>query len=91
MLDSYIFAFWTKTSVDAEPRRIRLKSNSYTTNNILDTVIGTVQKFSFKLLSEGFGQTDMDVLCQVCGVSLVDIVFVKIAHYCKGTKFYKFP
>ncbi|KAL0449703.1 UNVERIFIED_CONTAM: protein FREE1 [Sesamum latifolium] len=38
VLDSYIFAFWAKTSVDPEPRRIRLKSNSYTTNNILDTV-----------------------------------------------------
>ncbi|KAL3527240.1 hypothetical protein ACH5RR_011896 [Cinchona calisaya] len=38
VLDSYIFAFWAKSSVDVEPRRIRLKSNSYTTNNILDTV-----------------------------------------------------
>lgn len=33
-----MFAFWAKSSIDAEPRRIRLKSNSYTTNNILDTV-----------------------------------------------------
>ncbi|KAG8383724.1 hypothetical protein BUALT_Bualt04G0043600 [Buddleja alternifolia] len=38
VLDSYIFAFWAKTSVDTEPRRIRLKSSSYTTNNILDMV-----------------------------------------------------
>ncbi|KAL0332761.1 UNVERIFIED_CONTAM: protein FREE1 [Sesamum calycinum] len=38
VLDSYIFAFWAKNSVDPEPRRIRLKSNSYTTSNILDTV-----------------------------------------------------
>ncbi|KAH6755924.1 RING/FYVE/PHD zinc finger superfamily protein [Perilla frutescens var. hirtella] len=38
VLDSYIFAFWAKTSVDPEPRRVRLKSNSYTTNNILDAV-----------------------------------------------------
>lgn len=38
VLDSYIFAFWTKTNVDIEPRRVRLKSNSYTTSNILDTV-----------------------------------------------------
>lgn len=38
VLDSLIFAFWAKTSVDPEPRRIRLKSNSYTTSNILDTV-----------------------------------------------------
>ncbi|KAH0700137.1 hypothetical protein KY284_014352 [Solanum tuberosum] len=38
VLDSYIFAFWAKTSVDNEAKRIRLKSNSYTTNNILDAV-----------------------------------------------------
>ncbi|CAI9110974.1 OLC1v1011095C1 [Oldenlandia corymbosa var. corymbosa] len=38
VLDSYIFAFWAKTSVDVEPKRIRLKSNSYTTSNILDMV-----------------------------------------------------
>ncbi|KAJ8567643.1 hypothetical protein K7X08_019851 [Anisodus acutangulus] len=38
VLDSYIFAFWAKTSVDIEAKRIRLKANSYTTNNILDAV-----------------------------------------------------
>ncbi|MFX6573059.1 hypothetical protein ABTG52_08750, partial [Acinetobacter baumannii] len=38
VLDSYIFALWARTSVDPEPRRVRLKSNSYITNNILDTV-----------------------------------------------------
>lgn len=38
VLDSSIFAFWSKSSVDFEARRIRLKSNSYTTNTILDTV-----------------------------------------------------
>ncbi|XP_039123643.1 protein FREE1 [Dioscorea cayenensis subsp. rotundata] len=38
VLDSSIFAFWAKSSVDIEPRRIRLKSNSYTTSTILDTV-----------------------------------------------------
>ncbi|PHT91138.1 hypothetical protein T459_06251 [Capsicum annuum] len=38
VLDSHIFAFWAKTSVDIEAKRIRLKSNSYTTNNILDAV-----------------------------------------------------
>ncbi|WMV16595.1 hypothetical protein MTR67_009980 [Solanum verrucosum] len=41
VLDSYIFAFWAKTSVDNEAKRIRLKSNSYTTNNILDAVTTT--------------------------------------------------
>ncbi|KAF6163804.1 hypothetical protein GIB67_016144 [Kingdonia uniflora] len=44
VLDSSIFAFWSKTSVDFEPRRIRLKSSSYTTNTLLDTVTAaTVQ------------------------------------------------
>ncbi|KAL3344336.1 hypothetical protein AABB24_023660 [Solanum stoloniferum] len=38
VLDTYIFAFWAKNSVDMEPRRVRLKSNSYTVNNMLDTV-----------------------------------------------------
>lgn len=38
VLDSYIFSFWAKMPVDVEPKRIRLKSNSYTTNTILDTV-----------------------------------------------------
>uniref|UniRef100_A0A803KWC6 Uncharacterized protein n=1 Tax=Chenopodium quinoa TaxID=63459 RepID=A0A803KWC6_CHEQI len=38
VLDSYIFAFWAKMPVDIEPKRIRIKSSSYTTNTILDTV-----------------------------------------------------
>ncbi|GAB4848448.1 hypothetical protein Ancab_003150 [Ancistrocladus abbreviatus] len=38
VLDPYIFAFWAKTSVDIEPKRIRLKSSSYMTNTILDIV-----------------------------------------------------
>ncbi|KAM1210744.1 hypothetical protein EV1_002485 [Malus domestica] len=36
--DSSTFAFWSKSSVDIEPMRIRLQSNSYTTNAFLDTV-----------------------------------------------------
>ncbi|KAM1091520.1 hypothetical protein ACFX13_019292 [Malus domestica] len=36
--DSSTFAFWSKSSVDIEPMRIRLQSNSYTTNTFLDTV-----------------------------------------------------
>ena len=47
MLDSYIFAFWAKSSIDIEPRRIRLKSNSYTTNNILDTVTAATFQVGF--------------------------------------------
>ncbi|KAJ3672384.1 hypothetical protein LUZ60_007105 [Juncus effusus] len=45
VLDSSIFAFWSKTSVDIESRRIRLKSNSYTTNTILDTVTAATVQF----------------------------------------------
>ncbi|CAN1127364.1 Protein FREE1 [Linum perenne] len=43
-MDSSTFAFWSKSTVDIEPRRIRLQSNSYTTNTLLDTVTAaTVQ------------------------------------------------
>lgn len=42
--DSSIFSFWSKSSVDIEPRRIRLQSSRYTTNTLLDTVTAaTVQ------------------------------------------------
>ncbi|XP_023766880.1 protein FREE1 [Lactuca sativa] len=38
VMDSNVFAFWTKSSIDVDERRVRLKSNSYTTTNILDMV-----------------------------------------------------
>ncbi|KAL6493020.1 Protein free1 [Orobanche gracilis] len=44
-IDSSTFAFWSKSSVDIEPRRIRLQSNSYTTNTILDTVTATIVQY----------------------------------------------
>ncbi|CAL0303505.1 unnamed protein product [Lupinus luteus] len=43
--DSSTLAFWSKSSVDMEPRRIRLQSNSYTTNSLLDTVTATTIQF----------------------------------------------
>ncbi|XP_057975540.1 protein FREE1 [Malania oleifera] len=43
--DSSTFAFWSKSSVDFEPRRIRLQSNSYTTNTLLDTVTAATVQF----------------------------------------------
>ncbi|KAF8406614.1 hypothetical protein HHK36_008704 [Tetracentron sinense] len=44
VMDSSTFTFWAKSTVDIDPRRIRLQSNSYTTNTILDTVTAaTVQ------------------------------------------------
>ncbi|KAJ8423807.1 hypothetical protein Cgig2_032954 [Carnegiea gigantea] len=44
-VDPSTFAFWSKTPVDIEPRRIRLQSNSYTTNTILDTVTAATVQF----------------------------------------------
>ncbi|OIW07895.1 hypothetical protein TanjilG_19996 [Lupinus angustifolius] len=43
--DSSTLAFWSKSSVDMEPRRIRLQSNSYTTNTLLDTVTAATIQF----------------------------------------------
>ncbi|XP_061367436.1 protein FREE1-like isoform X2 [Gastrolobium bilobum] len=43
--DSSTFAFWSKSSVDIEPRQIRLQSNSYTTNTLLDTVTAATIQF----------------------------------------------
>lgn len=56
VLDSYIFAFWAKTSVDADAKRIRLKSNSYTTNNILDAV--TAASIQFKEIGNSYRAPD---------------------------------
>ncbi|KAI3512362.1 hypothetical protein L1887_19677 [Cichorium endivia] len=45
VLDSNIFAFWTKISIDVDSRNVRLKSNSYTTTNILGMVVAAnIQK-----------------------------------------------
>ncbi|KAI9109251.1 hypothetical protein K1719_019874 [Acacia pycnantha] len=43
--DSTTLAFWSKSPVDIEPRRIRLQSNSYTTNTLLDTVTAAIIQF----------------------------------------------
>ncbi|CAK7334201.1 unnamed protein product [Dovyalis caffra] len=44
VLDSSVFVFSAKSSIDVQPRCIRLKSNSYTTNAILDALTAaTVQ------------------------------------------------
>ncbi|EAZ04421.1 hypothetical protein OsI_26566 [Oryza sativa Indica Group] len=45
VLDSTVFAFWAKTPVDFEAKRIRLKSNSYTSNTLLDTVTAATVQF----------------------------------------------
>ncbi|XP_042494699.1 protein FREE1-like [Macadamia integrifolia] len=54
--NSSIFTFWSKSSVDIEPRRIRLQSNSYTTNTILDTV--TAATVQIKEMGGRFKPTD---------------------------------
>ncbi|XP_047334455.1 protein FREE1-like [Impatiens glandulifera] len=56
VLDSYIFAFWAKSSVDADVKRIRLKSSSYTTNNILDAV--TAASIQFKEIGSSYKSSD---------------------------------
>ncbi|CAN4123014.1 unnamed protein product [Withania somnifera] len=43
--DSSTFAFWSKSAVDIDPRRIRLQSNSYTTSTLLDTVTAAAVQF----------------------------------------------
>ncbi|KAJ4774899.1 Zinc finger FYVE domain-containing protein 21 [Rhynchospora pubera] len=45
VVDSSIFAFWSKTAVDYEPKRIRLQSNSYTARTLLDTVTAATVQF----------------------------------------------
>ncbi|XP_043708887.1 protein FREE1-like [Telopea speciosissima] len=54
--NSSIFTFWSKSSVDIEPRRIRLQSNNYTTNTILDTV--TAATVQLKEMSGRFKTSD---------------------------------
>ncbi|KAG5018207.1 hypothetical protein JHK87_014062 [Glycine soja] len=57
-IDSSTFAFWSKSPVDIEPRRIRLQSNSYTTNTLLDIVTAATiqvtmgQDFVLRLVSQ---------------------------------------
>ncbi|XP_020581725.1 protein FREE1-like isoform X2 [Phalaenopsis equestris] len=42
IMDSSIFVFWAKSSVDPESRRVRLQSNSYTSNTMLDSVTAAI-------------------------------------------------
>ncbi|MQL97459.1 hypothetical protein Taro_030151 [Colocasia esculenta] len=54
--DSSTFAFWSKSPVDIEPRRIRLQSNSYTTNTLLDTVTAATIQFKEMGGKDGIGR-----------------------------------
>uniref|UniRef100_A0A7N1A2A5 FYVE-type domain-containing protein n=1 Tax=Kalanchoe fedtschenkoi TaxID=63787 RepID=A0A7N1A2A5_KALFE len=62
VLDSNIFAFWSQSSTDFESRRIRLKSNSYTTNTILDAV--TASAFQFKEMAPLTKSADMSKMSE---------------------------
>eukprot|EP01018_Ginkgo_biloba_P019159 Gb_04159 [translate_table: standard] len=50
-----IYTFWAKSPVDIEPRRIRLQSNSYTTNTILDTVAAATVQLNEMVGKDGPG------------------------------------
>lgn len=50
--DSSTLAFWSKSSVDIEPKRIRLQSNSYTTNTLLDAVTAATIQVGLQRISE---------------------------------------
>uniref|UniRef100_A0A1D1YQ44 Arrestin domain-containing protein A n=1 Tax=Anthurium amnicola TaxID=1678845 RepID=A0A1D1YQ44_9ARAE len=56
VVDSSTFTFWSKSSVDIEPRRIRLQSNSYTTNTLLDTVTAATIQFKEMDGKDGIGR-----------------------------------
>lgn len=60
LVDSSTLAFWSKTPVDIEPRRIRLQSNSYTASTLLDIVTAaTVQVWYYK---HNYKSRDFDIL-----------------------------
>ncbi|GKA64808.1 GEM-associated protein 2 [Tanacetum coccineum] len=65
--DSSTLAFWSKSSVDIEPRRIRLQSNSYTTNTLLDTIT-----------AETFQQTDIHSPTITIHESLIYSAFLRL-------------
>eukprot|EP00249_Psilotum_nudum_P019172 c27126_g2_i1 orf=261-2309(-) len=55
-----VFTFWAKSSVDVEPRKIRLQSSSYTTNAILDTLTAACVQFSEMVGKDGPADTSKD-------------------------------
>ena len=91
-MDSSTLAVWSKSSVDFEPRRIRLQSNSYTTNTLLDIVTAaTVQVgvsncnlciFIMMKISACFinviGIYSSDMFACVCTESLIGFTCFKI-------------
>jgi ribosomal protein S27E len=52
-----VFTFWAKSAVDIELRTIRLKSSTYTTNAILDTITAACVQLSEMVGKDGPGKT----------------------------------
>nr|KAJ0228261.1 hypothetical protein LSAT_V11C100044720 [Lactuca sativa] len=69
VMDLNVFVFWTKTSIDVDERRVRLKSNSYTTTNILDMVAAVPDEASTKCTTckPYFGAFVRRHHCRNCG------------------------
>ncbi|KAI3451398.1 hypothetical protein Pfo_008063 [Paulownia fortunei] len=84
VLDSYIFAFWAKTTVDPEPRRIRLKSSSYTTNNILDTVTAASIQNLIKPVNEEKDHWVPDEAVNKCTACGTDFSAFNRKHHCRN-------
>ncbi|CAI9268684.1 unnamed protein product [Lactuca saligna] len=88
MMDSNVFVFWTKTSIDVDERCVRLKSNSYTTTNIIDMVAAAsiqlkemeekkIIGFEMKhLLNAQIVKHILELLCEGITVEIVVIFFV---------------
>ncbi|KAL5811046.1 hypothetical protein ACOSQ4_027614 [Xanthoceras sorbifolium] len=54
LADSSTLAFWSKSSVDIEPRRIRMQSNSYTASTLLDIVTAATVQLRMAIMHHSF-------------------------------------
>jgi hypothetical protein len=79
-----VFTFWAKSAVDIEQRTIRLKSSTYTTNAILDTITAACVQLSEMVGKDGPGKasTSTSTVVTSAGVqqqkgSIVDWVSIR--------------
>jgi hypothetical protein len=79
-----VFTFWAKSAVDIEQRTIRLKSSTYTTNAILDTITAACVQLSEMVGKDGPGKasTSTSTVVTNAGVqqqkgSIVDWVSIR--------------
>ncbi|KAL5746815.1 hypothetical protein ACOSQ2_024112 [Xanthoceras sorbifolium] len=54
LADSSTLAFWSKSSVDIEPRRIRMQSNNYTASTLLDIVTAATVQLRMAIMHHSF-------------------------------------